>query len=131
MGKKHAQHNKKQGSHSLLLQTGNLPCSSCVSIKIFNLTSQIDIEWCRLLFHGLLGDRFMVWISTYWRPWGDFVGRRFLERGLVSNKYISSILWISEIYIAHKKQESGEPNLPVNFKGFSIRHWHFVDCCLM
>jgi hypothetical protein len=27
---------------------------------------------------------------------------------LVSIKYISSFLWISEIYIAHKKQESGE-----------------------
>ena len=22
-----------------------------------------------------------------------------------------------------------KPNLPVNFKGFSIRHWHFVNCC--
>jgi hypothetical protein len=27
---------------------------------------------------------------------------------LVSIKYISSFLWISEIYITHKKQESGE-----------------------
>jgi hypothetical protein len=41
---KHAQHNKKQGPHSLFLQTGNLPSSLCVSIRIFNLTSQIDIE---------------------------------------------------------------------------------------
>jgi hypothetical protein len=32
----------------LFLQTGNLPSSSCVSIRIFNLTSQIDIEWSRL-----------------------------------------------------------------------------------
>jgi hypothetical protein len=32
----------------MFLQTGNLPSSSCVSIRIFNLTSQIDIEWCRL-----------------------------------------------------------------------------------
>jgi hypothetical protein len=47
-GKKHAQHNKKQGPHSLFLQTGILTSSSCVSIIIFNLTSQIDIEWCRL-----------------------------------------------------------------------------------
>jgi hypothetical protein len=45
---KHAKHNKKQGPHSLFLQTGNLPSSSCASIIIFNLTSQIDIEWCRL-----------------------------------------------------------------------------------
>jgi hypothetical protein len=35
---------KKQGPHSLFSQTGNLPSSSCVSIRIFNLTSQIDIE---------------------------------------------------------------------------------------
>ena len=63
-GGKHAQHNKKQDPHSLILQTGNLPSSSCASIRIFNLTSQIDIEWCRLLFHGLLGYRFMVWVST-------------------------------------------------------------------
>jgi hypothetical protein len=45
---KHPQHNKKQGPHSLFLQTGNLPNSSCVSIRIFTSTSQIDIEWCRL-----------------------------------------------------------------------------------
>jgi hypothetical protein len=44
MGEKHAQHNKKQCPHSLFSQTGNLPSSSCVSIRIFNLTSQIDIE---------------------------------------------------------------------------------------
>jgi hypothetical protein len=44
MGEKHAQHNKKQGPHSLFLQTGNLPSSSSVSIRIFNLTSQINIE---------------------------------------------------------------------------------------
>jgi hypothetical protein len=43
-GGKHAQHNEKQDPHSLFLQTGNLPSSSCVSIRIFNLTSQIDIE---------------------------------------------------------------------------------------
>jgi hypothetical protein len=53
-----AQHNKKQGPYSLFLQSGNLPSSSCASIIIFSLTSRIDIEWCRLLFHGLLGDRF-------------------------------------------------------------------------
>ena len=43
VGKKHAQHNNKQGPHSLFLQTGNLLSSSCASIKIFNLTSQIYI----------------------------------------------------------------------------------------
>ena len=48
MGQKHAQHNKKQGPHSLFLQTGILPSSSCVSIKNYNFTSQIYIEWCRL-----------------------------------------------------------------------------------
>jgi len=49
MRKKNTQHNKKkQGSHSLFLQTGNLSSSSCVCIIIFNITSQIDIEWCRL-----------------------------------------------------------------------------------
>ena len=45
-GKKHAQ--QKTRSTCLFLQTGNLPSSSCVSIRIFNLTSQIDIKWCRL-----------------------------------------------------------------------------------
>jgi hypothetical protein len=69
-GKKHTRHNKKQVPPSLFLQTGNLLSSSCVSIRIFNLTSQIDIEWCRLLFHGLLGDRFMVWISPVLKTMG-------------------------------------------------------------
>ena len=46
---------QKTRSTCLFLQTGNLPSSSCVSIRIFNLTSQIDIEWCRLCcFMGYL-----------------------------------------------------------------------------
>jgi hypothetical protein len=32
----------------LFLQTGNMPSRSSVSIRISNLTSQIDIEWSRL-----------------------------------------------------------------------------------
>ena len=96
-GEKHAQHNKKQGPHSLFLQTGNLPSSSCVSIRIFNLTSQIDIEWCRLCcfmgysktaswcgFHRIEDHGETLLTVASWR--GD----------LVSIKYISSFLWISE-----------------------------------
>jgi hypothetical protein len=71
-GEKHAQHNKKQGPHSLFLQTGNLPSSSCVSIRIFNLTSQIDIEWCRLCcFMGYSEITSWCVFPPYWRPWGD------------------------------------------------------------
>ena len=63
----------------LFLQTGNMPSSSSVSIRISNLTSQIDIEWSRLLFHGLLGDRSMVWVSTVlktmrWLCWPSLPG---------------------------------------------------------
>jgi hypothetical protein len=109
--KKHAQHNKKQGPHSLFLQTGNLPSSSCVSIIIFNLTSQIDIEWCRLCC-------FMGYSEI--ASWCEFPPYCIEDHGvtlltvaswrgdLESIKYISSFLWISEIYITHKKQESGE-----------------------
>jgi hypothetical protein len=39
---------------------------------------------------------------------------------LVLIKYISSFLWISEIYITHKKQESGEL--------FIIKSWNQTDC---
>ena len=39
-----------------------------VSIRIFNLTSQIDIEWCRLCC--FMGDRFMVWVSTVLKTMG-------------------------------------------------------------
>jgi hypothetical protein len=40
-GEQHAQHSKKQGPHSLFIETGNLPSSSGVSIRFSNLTSQI------------------------------------------------------------------------------------------
>ena len=104
-GKKYAQHNKKQGPHSLFLQTGNLPSSSCVSIRIFNLTSQIDIEWCRLCCFMCYSE-IASWCGF---PRIEDHGVTLLTvaswRGdLVSNKYISSFLWISEIYITHKKQ---------------------------
>jgi hypothetical protein len=82
--KKPNTHNKtKRGPHSLFLQTGNLPSSSCVSIRIFNLTSQIDIEWCRLCcFMGYSEIASWCGFPPHWRPWGDFVDRRFLERDL-------------------------------------------------
>jgi hypothetical protein len=52
-----------------------------VSIRIFNLTSQIYIEWCRLCcFMGYLEIASWCGFPLYWRPWGDFVDRRFLER---------------------------------------------------
>jgi hypothetical protein len=103
-GKKHGQHNKKQGPHSLFLQTGNLP-SSCVSIRIFNLTSQIDIEcvvsWAtRRSLHGVgfqrIEDHGVTLLTVAsWR--GD----------LVSIKYISSFLWIS-LRNVHNTQEAGK-----------------------
>ena len=75
---------KKQGPHSLFLQTGNLPSSLCVSIRIFNLTSQIDIEWCRLCcFMGYSEIASWCGFPPHWRSWGDFVDRRFLERGFI------------------------------------------------
>ena len=119
-GKKHTQHNKKQGPHSLFLQTDNLLSSSCVSIRIFNLTSQIDIEWCRLCcFMGY--SEIASWCGF---PRIEDHGVTLLTvaswRGdLVSIKYISSFLWISEIYITHKKQESG--------KLFYMKSWLFFS----
>jgi hypothetical protein len=75
---KHAQHNNKQGPHSLFIQTGILPSSSCVSIKIYNLTSQIYIEWCRLCcFMGYSEIASGCGFPLHWRPWGDCVDRDF------------------------------------------------------
>jgi hypothetical protein len=63
-----------QNSHSLFLQTGILPSSSCVSILIFNLTSQIDIEWCRLCcFMGYSQIASWCGFPPYWRSLVDFV----------------------------------------------------------
>ena len=108
--KKPNTHNKtKRGPHSLFLQTGNLPSSSCVSIRIFNLTSQIDIEWCRLCC-------FMGYSEI--ASWCEFPPYCIEDHGvtlltvaswrgdLESIKYISSFLWISEIYI--NTQEAGK-----------------------
>jgi hypothetical protein len=76
-GKKHAQHNKKQGPHSLFLQPDNLPSSSCVSIRIFSLSSQIDIEWSKLCcFMGYSEIASWCGFPPYWRPWGDFVNKK-------------------------------------------------------
>jgi hypothetical protein len=95
-GTKYAQHNKKQGPHSLFLQTGNLPSSSSVSIRIFNLTSQIYIEWCRLCcFVGYSEIASWCGIPPYWRPWGDFVDRRFLERGFGINQIYCVLSFIN------------------------------------
>ena len=112
MGKKHAKHNKKQGPHSLFPQTGNLPSSSCVSTRIFNLTSQIDIEWCRLCC--FMGYSEIAWCGfpPYWRPWGDFVDRRFLESGFGINQlylYFSMYFFFSmNLRNFHNTQEAGK-----------------------
>ena len=98
-GKKQAQHNKKQGPHSLFLQTGNLPSSSCVSIRIFNLTSLCCfmgyseiVSWCGF--------------SPHWRPWGDFVDRRFLERGFGINQIC--FFFSMNLRNLHSTQEAGK-----------------------
>jgi hypothetical protein len=64
-----------------------------------------------------------VYCVVSWATWRSLLGvgfHRIEDHGvtlltvaswrgdLVSIKYISSFLWISEIYITHKKQESGE-----------------------
>ena len=107
MGKKHAQHNKKQGPHtsSLFLQTGNLPSSLCVSIRIFNLTSQIDIEWCRLCcFMGYSEIASCCGFPPYWIPCGDLVDRRFLERGFGINQIY--IFFSMNLRNLHNTQEA-------------------------
>jgi hypothetical protein len=106
-GKKNAQHNKKQGPHSLFLQTANLPSSSCVSIRIFNLTLQIDIEWCRLCcFMGYSEIASWCGFPLYWRPWGDFTDRRFLEWGLGINQiYFFCSMNLRNL---HNTQEAGK-----------------------
>ena len=58
-----------------------------VSIRIFNLTSQIDIEWCRLCcFMSYLAIASWCGFPSYWKPWGDIVDRRFLESGFGINQ---------------------------------------------
>jgi hypothetical protein len=58
------------------------------------------------LFNGLLGDRFMVRASTYWRPWGDFVDRRFLERGFgIKQIYLFFSMNLRNL---HNTQEEGK-----------------------
>jgi hypothetical protein len=99
-GKKHAQHNKKQGPHSLFLQTGNLPSSSCVSIRIFNLTSQIAVDcvvaWAtRRSLHGVgfhrIEDHGVTLLTVAsWR--GE----------MVSIKYISAFLWKLQMTLKHQ-----------------------------
>ena len=99
MERKHAQHNKNKVHivYFFKLVKHNLTSSWCVSIRIFNLTSQIDIEWCRLCcFMGYSEIASWCGFPPYWRPRGDFVDHRILEREF-GIKYISSILWISEI----------------------------------
>jgi hypothetical protein len=106
-GGKHAQHNKKQGPHSLFLQTGNLPSSSCVSIRIFNLTSQRDIEWCRLYcFMGYSEIASWCGFPSYWRPLGDFADRRFLERGFGINQIY--FFFSMNLRNLHNTQEAGK-----------------------
>ena len=106
-GKKHAQHNKKQGPHSLFLQTGNLSCSSCDYIRIFNLTSQIDIEWCRLwCFMGYSEIASWCRFLPYWRPWGDFVDRRFLGSGIGINQIY--FFFSMNLRNLHSTQEGGK-----------------------
>ena len=107
MGKTHAQHNKKQGPHSLFLQTGNLPSSSCVSIIIFNLTSQIDIEWCRLCcFMGYSKIALWCGLPPDWRPCDDFVDRRLLERRFGINRIY--FYFSMNLRNLHNTQEPGK-----------------------
>ena len=85
--KLHLMPRKSEFLHSLFLQTGNLPSSSCVSIIIFNLTSQLDTAWCKLCcFMGYSEIASWSGFLPYWRPWGDFVDRRFLEREFCINQ---------------------------------------------
>jgi hypothetical protein len=106
-GKKHTRHNKKQVPPSLFLQTDNLLSSSCVSIRIFNLTSQIDIEWCRLCcFMGYSEIASWCGFPPYWRQWGDFVDRRFLERGLGINQIY--FFFSMNLRNLHNTQEAGK-----------------------
>jgi hypothetical protein len=105
--KKHTTQQKKQGSHSLFLQTGNLSSSSCVFISIFNLTSQIYIEWCRLCcFMGYSEIASWFGLPPYWRPWGDFVDRRFLERGFGINQIY--FFFSMNLRNLHSTQEAGK-----------------------
>ena len=60
-----------------------------------------------MLFHGLLGNCFRVWVSTALKTMG-WLCWSWLWRDLVSIKYISYFLWISNNYTTHKKQRSGE-----------------------
>jgi hypothetical protein len=107
MWKKHAQHNKKEGPHSLFLQTGNLPSSSCVSIRIINLTSQIDIEWCRLCcFMGYSTIASWCGFPPYWRPWGYFIDRRFLERRFGINQIY--FFFSTNLRNLHNTHEAGK-----------------------
>jgi hypothetical protein len=107
MWKKHAQHNKKEGPHSLFLQTGNLPSSSCVSIRIINLTSQIDIEWCRLCcFMGYSKIASWCGFPPYWRPWGYFIDRRFLERRFGINQIY--FFFSTNLRNLHNTHEAGK-----------------------
>jgi hypothetical protein len=93
--------------HSLFLQTGNLPSSSCVSIRIFSLTSQIDTAWCRLCcFMGYSEIALWSGFPPYWRPWGDFVDRRFLERGFGINQIY--FFFSMNLRNLHNTQEAGQ-----------------------
>jgi hypothetical protein len=98
--------NKKQGPHSLFLQTGNMPSSSCVSIIIFNLTSQIDIEWCRLCcFVGY--SEIVSWCGfPRIEDHGVTVDRRFLERGFgIKQIYLFFSMNLRNL---HNTQEAGK-----------------------
>jgi hypothetical protein len=86
---------------------GILPSSSCVSIRIFNLTSQIYIEWCRLCcFMGYSEIASWCGFPPYWRPWGDFVDRRFLEKGFGINQIY--FFFSMNLRNLHNTQEAGK-----------------------
>jgi hypothetical protein len=68
MERKHAQHNKKQGPHSLFLQTGNLPSSSCVSIRIFNLTSHFVLpKWTEIWWEAPMEGSVLSFLKAEWK----------------------------------------------------------------
>jgi hypothetical protein len=105
-GGKHAQHNKKQGPHVYFFKLVMCPVVR-VSIRIFNLTSQRDIEWCRLCcFMGYSEIASWCGFPSYWRPWGDFADRRFLERGFGINQIY--FFFSMNLRNLHNTQEAGK-----------------------
>ena len=71
------------------------------------LPPQKEIEWCRLYcFMGYSEITSWCGFPPYWKPWGDFVDHRFLERGFGINQIY--FFFSMNLRNLHNTQEAGK-----------------------